>query len=106
MTDARKKKPPASRIKKAAPAKPAPEAFIGHESRTMMSDETFAEFEQRMQAEAAGDEAADDGATGAVPAHSPDDDDEATGVAPAGDDAALEGMTDDLLPDEVEDDAG
>lgn len=119
--DPRKKKP-------AAP----PEKFIGHESMTMMGDETFADFEKRLKAS--------EGATAPVPAHTPakstkpvapaakappapaakppppapkrpappppepeeEDDDEATGIADDEDAAEAEGDDGLDLPDEYD----
>ena len=50
----RKPAPPAAPVRAAAPAAKAappkkPESFIGNDSSTMMSDETFEEFEVRMK---------------------------------------------------------
>jgi hypothetical protein len=44
------------------PPKKKPETFIGNDSSTMMTEETFEEFEARMKAESEGDEAEDDDA--------------------------------------------
>ncbi len=77
------KKPAAPVLKAAAPAKPAPkrpESFIGNDSSTMMTDETFAEFEARMKTEEA-----DRGSTNTTPALEVDE-------------------HDDGLPDELQDD--
>lgn len=60
MTNDPKKKPPAP------PARKAPEQFIGHDSATMMGDETFADFERRTRASEGAE-----GATAQVPAHVP-----------------------------------
>ena len=71
----RKPAPPVSAPAAAATTKsgrpPKREAFIGNDSQTMMSDETFAEFEARMKAE---EGAA--GATNTNPAHEAADDDD------------------------------
>jgi hypothetical protein len=104
MADRKKKKKPAP----PAPARTKPEAFIGHESMTMMGDETFADFERRMA------EDKDSSGTAPVPVHVPakksakappgppvpsvveDEEDVPDEDEPEADDA------DDALPDEYE----
>jgi len=90
-----KKKPPPARP---APKKPEPEVFIGHDSMTMMGDESFADFERRM------DEAkADAGATAAIPAHVPKKAAPRVEDEPVDDEAPAD-EHDDLLPDEYDGD--
>ena len=79
---------------KAAPAKP--ESFIGNDSSTMMSDETFAEFEARMKAAKS-----DAGSTNTQPAleEREQDEEEATSAGNE-EDLEDEGESEDDLPDE------
>jgi hypothetical protein len=61
--------------RKPAPKAKKPEAFIGNDSATMMTEETFEEFEARMRAQE--EEQLRDGSEGATnttPAHASDDD--------------------------------
>jgi hypothetical protein len=85
-------------VKAVPPPKPQLEQFIGHDSETMMGDESFAEFEARTQSR--------ESATAPVPVHVPSPakpgppvptQDEEPGGALVPDDA------DDGLPDELED---
>jgi hypothetical protein len=50
------------------PPPPVPEAFIGHDASTMMTEETFEEFEARMRAQQAPPPAQDEGRTNTTPA--------------------------------------
>lgn len=89
-------------MKAVPPPKPQPEQFIGHDSETMMGDESFAEFEARTNSR--------ESATAPVPVHIPvpkpasgrpgppvPTQDEEPGGALVPDDE------DDGLPDELED---
>lgn len=79
-------------MKAAAPTKPKAEQFIGHDSVTMMGDESFADFEARAKAR--------EEATGAMPAHVPS---KPGPPVPTSDEEPGDAMLpDDSLPDEVE----
>lgn len=66
---ATKKKPRILKADKPAerPPPPVPEAFIGHESSTMMTEETFEEFEARMRAQQAPPPEAEESRTNTAP---------------------------------------
>jgi hypothetical protein len=88
----RGKKKPSPVVKAAKPSKPEAEQFIGHDSVTMMGDESFAEFEARAKAR--------EEATGAMPAHVPS---KPPPPVPTSDEEPGDAvLPDDSLPDEVE----
>ena len=96
MTARSKKKPPTPIIK----AKP--EAFIGHESMTMLGTESWQDFEKRIKAKEG-----EQGMTAPVPAHVPAPvpeqvDDESTNVAPDEEKPSKGGLDEDSLPEEYE----
>jgi hypothetical protein len=64
--------PPPPKKPAPPPAKKQSESFIGNDSATMMTEETFEEFEARMRAEQGAE-----GATNTTPAHAASDDDDA-----------------------------
>jgi hypothetical protein len=72
---ATKKKPVVLKASRAPerPGPPVPEAFIGHESATMMSEETFEEFEARMKRREPAKDEKEDSSTNTSPALDPDE---------------------------------
>lgn len=72
---AAKKKPTVLKASRAPerPGPPVPEAFIGHDSATMMSEETFEEFEARMQRGEPAKAEKEDTSTNTSPALDPDE---------------------------------
>ncbi len=96
---ATKKKPTILKAKPPPPV-PSPEAFIGNDSATMMAEETFEEFEARMQLAQAHAQSS----TNTTPALEVDDE---TRDAPLADDdvadAEAEGDPDDAPADDDED---
>lgn len=98
--------PPPPPRKPAAPAarpppKKQPESFIGNDASTMMTEETFEEFEARMRAEREGNEG-NEGSTNTTPALEASDEDE-------GDDESFddeESDSDDSDDSDESDDAG
>lgn len=88
---------------KKKPAKPIikaqPEAFIGHESMTMLGTESWQDFEKRVKAQEAAQ-----GMTAPVPAHVPEEKKEEApaSVEPSEDERQKGGLDEDSLPEEYE----
>jgi hypothetical protein len=88
---ARSKKKPAKPIIKAKP-----EAFIGHESMTMLGTESWQDFEKRIKAQEA-----EQGLTAPVPAHVPEPVDDESNAA-VEEEEPKGGLDEDSLPEEYE----